>query len=329
MNRLNEILNRKALLIILLFTFVILMLPHIRFFFNPYLIAPEPYYNLRIAEDMKDNFIITYDSLSYSGREYQFNLSDFILSKLYFIEFFITWLPLIFGIATVFLFYRILELYKIKPDLRLLILAIFASSPVFIYIFSVFNYYFIAVFLNALILYLLLKSKFKLSIIFVCLVPLFNIKIVPITLLLLFVFFIIKRKTLPFVANILSLISVTLIYYFLAIYPEFLPRSTFFIEKIATSNFVSDFGSFYGFSVFMLILAFMGFFILWTQKKKYFLFLITLIVLIVSSLYFPFVNIFSNYIFSFLAAITLLAIIRRKWQHRIIKNATLILIFCG
>jgi len=143
------------------------------------------------------------------------------------------------------------------------------------------------------------------------------------------VFFIIKRKTLPFVANILSLISVTSIYYFLAIYPEFLPRSTFFIEKITTSNFVSDFGSFYGFSVFMLILAFMGFFILWTQKKKYFLFLITLIILIVSSLYFPFVNIFSNYIFSFLAAITLLAIIRRKWQHRIIKNATLILIFCG
>ena len=328
MKELKELLDKKGLLIIMILAFIILLLPQLRFFSIPYHLDSESYYHLRIAVNLKENFIVTNDTLSYNGRDYYFNLTDFILSKLYIIDIFARILPFIFGLATIYLFYKILELIKIKHRLKLLVAAITISSPVFIFVFSTFNYLFMVVFLNVLILYLLFKKKYKLYTPLIMLIPLFNIKVVPITLILLLAFFLTKKEFKPLILSAGSLFLAAAIYYFVVIFPKFIFPDTF-IMNITISTLIADFGSFFGLSVFALLLSVMGFFILWTQKKNHFFILTILICLLIPSLYFPFITIFLNFLLSYLAATAFIEIIERKWQHKIIKNATIILIFCG
>lgn len=125
-----------------------------------------------------------------------------------------------------------------------------------------------------------------------------------------------------------SLIVVSLIYYALVFSFRF-PERLNFIDISILKDILSDFGSFYGFSAFFLILALIGSYVLWAKKKEYLVLYIATIILFFSSLYFVFINIFLNFFFAFFAAIGLTSLMKRKWEYKIIKNATLLLILCG
>ncbi len=319
--------KKKALVIVFLAAILFLSLSYLKILKNPYLIGAEPYYHLRIMETMDEEGFVFNDELVFGERPYIFNLAHYLFFKI-FPKIIVRILPFLLGIATVYLFYKILEKLKVKQNLRLVITLLFVSSPVFIYAFASFNRYFIIVFLLTLAFFLLLKNKIIYSILLVCLIPLFNIEIVPIALLLLIIYFVSNKKLKLCLKSCGSLILVSLIYYFLVFRFRFPQRLTF-IDINLLKNLISDFGSFYGFSAFLLILALIGSYVLWSKKKEYLTLYITTLLLFLSSFYFGFVNIFLNFFFSFFAAIGLISLIKRRWEYKIVKNATILLIVCG
>lgn len=319
--------KKKAIAIVFLAAILFLSLPYLKLFKNPYLLSHESYYHLRIMETIDERGFIFNDELIVGERPYNLNLAHYLFFKI-FPEIIVRILPFLLGIATVYLFYRILESLKVKQNLRLIIILLFASSPVFIYTFATFNSCFIPVFLLTLAFFSLLKNKFSYSIVLLCLMPLFNIKMVPIVLAFLIIYFVSSKKLKYLSISGGSLIAVSLIYYALVFSFKF-PERLSFIDVSILKNISSDFGSFYGFSAFFLILALIGSYILWAKKKEYLALYIATTILFFSSLYFVFINIFLNFFFAFFAAIGITSLMKRRWEYKTIKNATLLLILCG
>ncbi len=328
MKNLEKIIEKKTFLAILGFSILIFILPQLRIFSNPLLLDSDSYYHVRIAKGINENTIEDKDHLSYQGSDYHLNLSDFILSNMIYIELFARIIPIIFGIATAFLAYKLMEILKFNRKLIFLAVAILISSPVFIYIFSTFNYYFIPVFLNFLLLYFLLSKKYFLTIPILLLIPFFNLMLLPVTLFILLAYHIPKKNKMQLTISSLSLFFSSFAYYFFVIQP----KDFFHIELITNpslSNLVSDFGSYYGMSIFTLMLASIGFFIFWNKKENHFYFLAILMFFLIPSFYFPFLNIFLNFLLAYLAALAFLSLQERQWEQSIIKSATTILIICG
>jgi hypothetical protein len=325
---LKKIIKNKGLVLVMLFSLFILLLPQLRLFSNLHHLDSKSYYHLRVAEDLKESGFVTHDELSYNGRPYYFNLSDYILSKTYLTEVFARILPIIFGILSVFLLYRILEHLNLKNDVKLLMIILLVSSPVFIFIFSTFNYLFMAVFLNLLIFYLILNKKLGFSIFLIILMPLFNLRIVPLTLLLLLVYYIRQKEIKKLIISCLFLLFSTATYYLLIIYPKFIFPDTFLLNQGIT-NIIYDFGSFYGAGIFVLLLALVGFIILWREKKENFFFTFILVALLITAIYMPFMNIFLMFLISYLGAVAFFSIIKTRWEFNILKNATITLIVLG
>jgi len=319
--------KKKALAIIFLVAIIFLALPYLRIFKNPYLINSESYYHLRIMETIGEKGFIANDDSVFNERPYYFNLSHYLFFSL-FPKIVVRILPFLLGIVTVYLFYRILEKLKVKQNLRLITILLFTSSPVFIYTFTSFNSYFIPVFLITLTFFLILKNKILYSIFLASLIPLFNIKVVPVVLALLIIYFVSNKKFKICLASCGSLIFVSLIYYILVFSFTF-PKHLTFIDIGVLKNILSDFGSFYGFSAFFLILVLIGSYVLWLKKKEYLALYTATFLLFFSSFYFVFVNIFLNFFFAFFVAIGITSLIKRKWEYKIIKNATILLIICG
>jgi len=319
-------LNKKnTKILVLIAAFLFLLFPYLRLMSNPYPFGEEPYYHLRIMENIDKNGFIFSDEYVYEGRPYIFNLAHYLFFKIY-PSIIIRVVPFVLGILSAYLFFRILEKFKFKKRHNLIATLLLVSSPVFIYTFSTFNSFFIPVFLNLLGFYFIINNKYKVSLIPILSIPLFNIKVVPITLALLLVYFISKKDYKFALISSIPLFLISLIFYFI-FFGFSLPRN--FLFQNISQNWVSDFGAYYGFSIFLLILAVIGFYILWDKKKENLTLYIITIILFFSSLYFVFVNIFLNFFFVIFATYGLISIIKRKWESSLIKKATILLILCG
>lgn len=319
--------KKQAFVISLIVAVIFLAIPHLRIITNPGFISSESYYHLRIMETIEEKGIIMKDVMVFGERPYVFNLSHYLFFKLY-PKIMIRLAPFIFGILTALIFYKILDNFKIKDKQKLLIFLLFVSSPVFIYIFSTFNSYFIALFLTVAAFYLTMRNKFGYSLLLILLIPFFNMTFVPIIIGLLLFYYLKSKEYKKCLISCIPLFIISSILY-VSVFRYNLPEVAFFANTSFSKNLVSDFGSFYGFSAFFLILTAIGVFVLWEKKKEYINLYILGSTFFVLSIYFSFLNIFLNFIFSFFAAAGLISIMQRKWEYKLIKNATILLILCG
>jgi len=101
----------------------------------------------------------------------------------------------------------------------------------------------------------------------------------------------------------------------------------FVVDAAHITSFISDFGGAFGFSIFVLALACIGFAILY--KKKYLLFILILSAGVTISFFSSEFRIYANVITSILAAITLAVILERKYSLKKIRNFSIILMLCG
>ena len=90
----------------------------------------------------------------------------------------------------------------------------------------------------------------------------------------------------------------------------------------------SDFGGF-GFSVFSIILFFVGLSLLWKRKYKNFSIYLILLILIVLSFFSDLGIYLLNFFVAIFASIGFLKLLRKKWEITLFKNLTILILILG
>lgn len=92
---------------------------------------------------------------------------------------------------------------------------------------------------------------------------------------------------------------------------------------------LSEVGGFYGTSIFNVILVIVAAIILWKNKAKYYTLFAIIFALFTTSIFLPELYSYTNIIGSTLAGYGLAWLSKRKWNLAFLRNASLLVIFCG
>ena len=335
--------GKNTLVYVILAAVIVLLIPHlVRFlFYNNIMIGDEPYYHATIAKQ-----IIEQKSLIHNP-DYVFNPYHLVLASAgYFIgvELASKLIPFLLGLLSVLIFYLILKEFKMSIEERLFVLLILIVSPAFIYLSVISNTHSVPVFLTLLGMYLLFKKNIFLTILsllaFAAAIPfgIFNALLV-ITIILAYLVeekqkekipskskkpsFSFKSKKAAVFLFVLFIISVLCFPLYFQQKTKVLPA-----ENMLQSS-ISDFGALIGISVFNILLAIMGFVLMWKKKKEHSFIFLLLLIIIISSFYAKNIIIYLAFVFSVFAGYTFVKIRDMDWEIKIIKNLTILLIICG
>ena len=106
---------------------------------------------------------------------------------------------------------------------------------------------------------------------------------------------------------------------------EFIPPTDIGILR----QYFADMGSMNGFSVFSVMLALIGFPICWQHKRKAWAAFLAFFIVLLMSLWLPYMTLYLGIAVAIFSAIALLRLIERRWMLKQIQNITLLLIMCG
>jgi hypothetical protein len=308
---------------------LVLTLPFIVRFVNrePLLFTGEPYYHLRLAETVKERGFINADPLLYTQRELSLNLYHLMLAAvfLFFGSTFGSMLvPFAAGLGSLFLFYKISVELRIRAAHRCLASIILLISPPFIAAFTISTPHSVAVFLNLLGFYMLLKKDAltrRLSLAVLALIPFVTLWGAWVSIVTVVMLSVRNRKlhTLPLTAVVVSVIVRLLT-------GVFLHDS---ITAATLSLYVSDLGGLYGLGAFNLLLAAIGLTFTWKRKRQLFPFYLGAAALIVLSLFNTRLIVYILPFAALLGAYGYLGLQRMRWELPIIKFLSLLVLLCG
>lgn len=324
--------EKEVIFYLILAAFVVLMLPHmIRFFQgNNSLIGAQPYYHARIAESiiMGD---FGRDSMIYEERDYTLVPYHFILTGAGYIlgvDIASKLLPFAFGIFSLVLFYLLLRQFAIGPFERFITSILLVISPPFIYLSTVSTPNSLSVFLSLLGLFFFLRKKtsfFILSLLcfaIASLSGLFNIAL----LALLLLFFKVIDEEHGAKAH-LAILMMGIIY---LVRPMGFYVGFEFEAPLLLKSFLSGLGAKIGFSIFSIILAVIGLFYSWKNKRKFYPLYTALAFIIFSSLYMGAeANLYANFLVVFFAALGLKKIRAVQWSFMSVRDLSFMVIACG
>nr|MBI4156412.1 hypothetical protein [Candidatus Woesearchaeota archaeon] len=288
------------------------------------LIGDEAYYHLRIAE----NPFMTYDQLSFSGRNHIFNAWHLMLN-IFSKSFGITLenaskiLPMIFALASLVVFYYLLKKTGLSLRARIFSCIILALSPAFIYAGTVSNDFIVPVFLLLCAFLLLLYKKSFFSYLLILIAPFFGIFHGIITLLF--------TAIIGFRYGLKRSYFILAILLFMIIWPFILNGipSIEFNNLSFIQEFISDFGGIYGISIFAVFLSFFGLSRLWEKKYQNFIIYLSLVLLAILAIFNTKSLLYLNFIIAFLASLGLIKLISMKWESDSIKTLSLLIISIG
>jgi len=132
-----------------------------------------------------------------------------------------------------------------------------------------------------------------------------------------------KSKKAIILLSIIILISAVFMPVYFQEKTEVLPK-----ENILQSS-ISDLGALIGIGVFNILLAFIGFVLMWKKKKEHIFIFLPLLVMLISLFYLQPVIIYLNFMLAVLAGHAFIRIRNMDWQVKMIKNLTILLIICG
>ncbi|KYK24644.1 hypothetical protein AYK26_03655 [Euryarchaeota archaeon SM23-78] len=297
---------------------------------KPLLSQGESYYNLRISEALKKDFFLNKDPLQetiYEPNPHHY-LASFLLIFLP-VKLLSFLFPLILGLLSGLLFYKLLILLKIKPKNAAYSVIVLAVTPAFIILYTGLYLYGFALFLSLLILVLFLNKKQGLQALGGLLLPLLawtNLTAFLITfIILLFLYMVIKRNlVIPF----LSLIISALVIFLLTLLSNYTPRILGF-HGFAFRNILSVLKADIGFDLFLLILFLTGFVIVWIKDEARRLFYMPVLALVALSLFNTVARIYINFIITVYCVSAITYFYKRKWDLKIIRTGTMILVLCS
>jgi len=331
--------SKKQVFILLLFiSLFVLITPHLVRFFrhDSIMMGSEPYYHGRIARQITESGIPSEDSLSNLSKPYIFDPYHSIValfSLIFGITFASKLIPFICGMLSVLIFYCILKQLGFDSLNRVVISLVFILSPVFIYIFTMSTPFGIIVLLDLLGFYFFIqktKDDFTLSVVVFCAASFFSLANLLMILLITLAYVLSDRKKMDKFYTLLLFISLVFLIHYIGIYFKFgIPFAAMLFESNLVQRIVTDLGGFFGFSIFAILLAVLGLVIVWREKGRlYYVYLIMILVAVISFFY-NYVVVYSNFIVAILAGIAFAALIRRKWELKLVRNLSIILLFCS
>jgi hypothetical protein len=92
---------------------------------------------------------------------------------------------------------------------------------------------------------------------------------------------------------------------------------------------ITDLGGILGLSIFGILLAIVGFVFAWGSKKKFYTAYLLMLAVFIISIFFNPAVVYSNFIVSILGGLALASLIKMKWKLKVIRNFSIILLFCG
>ncbi len=335
--------NASTILLFFIALSSLLAISVIRNYNNNDILAGESSYSItRLAEDIQSrNNLIFYDRLSYNGRilslQQGTQLTVALLSKISTLSVDIVSriLPTLLGMISLIAFYFIVsKLLENKRSAQLSILFLLLSPP-FLYTFSISNTRMLPITLTLLgISFLLYKKTIPAAIMF-SIIPLFGTLHSMIALALFLIHVLVRKqnKTLFFLILAFNLILIGLLN-IPTINAYGMPSMLDFkIKELGLNftfqNFIAELGGLFGLSIFSIILALSGFVAMWKKKFHYLTIYIALFLFILLSIYLIWPIIHLNFLISILAAIGLINLRSIKWESRLIKNFTIIILLSG
>lgn len=300
---------------------------------NVYLIGGESYYHARIAEQIAEGNFPDADSGIASGRDYVFSPYHLLLAvfALFFGAFAASKIvPLLLGLLCVYLFYLVLSRLGVGVWVRLVMLCLFVLSPVFIYVFNVSGPSCFILTLSLAGLFFLMRPGWlntAFSLVFFSIVAMFGVAYAVVSVFIVFFYaFKFKKKArrgyVVIAAVVFVMLSYSLPWYIAS-------EKADFVAKSLVVSFFSDLGGVSGLSVFAFLLALAGCGLVWRYKKQYYLFYVFSILLVVCSFFNNDLLIYSNLVVVFFAGIAFVHFSRMHWSLRVLRDFTLIVLFCG
>lgn len=314
--------KRHAFSIFILAIIMISLPLHLRFAHsNPTIAGIEPYYHARIAIDMQDG-IPEKDNSIVNGREYTINPYHFLLAIGYKLAGPLAFniIPAILALATFILFWQLLKKINTPEETIPWMLLTYALSPPLVATGIIGTPHSFALVLLLSATLLMLNNRWILSTILFTIASLTGLtyNIAAITLV---AFIALTTKKDNNKITITTIISATIL--IIGKYPATIP-----LEKGIT-QYVSDLGGIYGFSIFALLLAIVGATTIWEHKKKYYTIYALFITFIIINLFIPELIIFTNILISALAGTALATLAQRTWKLTFLRQAALLVLFCG
>lgn len=321
-------------ILILLIMGLILLASPLYLRLNQPMMDSEPYFYQRVIRDINiKGFLPDQDSLSFSGRGFNYDLGPvtflYILNIRFGIIPVLNILPLIFGLIAILLSGHILKKLKIPFGLLFTSLAIMLFSPSFLYIFTKFSSLTmsIPITLGAFALFLSDNKYIRwLSVILFMSLPFFGFwaSLIPVIILLVAK----KQKT----ALAKTIVYASLVVLLATIIPNLISHPSLGYLKNTQSvwnNFIFDLSGGYGLSFFIIILLFFGISKLWEEKYAHMKFYLIFVILLAISFVYNYGIIYLNFLSCFIAAHGFLKLKSRKWVSNDIKRIVIFILMCG
>lgn len=330
----KQISGKKALIIILCLSFLVLLLPNmIRFWHgNNTLVGHESYYNAWHAENFEGSLVETNNLVH--GSRIGFNAYQILISG---ISFFLGTvaaskiIPFILGILSAILFYIVMIKLGFTHNKSFLSSLLFVASPIYMYVFSVSSMYSLVIFLNLLGLYCFIMNGkfFYAALASYAIIPFLGLYNSLASIAVLITYAALKKKQ-NIKLIILTIIVLSAVYNGVMIFEFGLPQKIAAGDASFLQKFVSEIGAGLGLSMFMLFLVVSGILVSWEKKKLFYPLYIFMILLALTTIYIgDFANIYLNLVFSAFAGISIFRLIRRKWEFPVIRNLLLGIILVG
>ncbi|MBS3122890.1 hypothetical protein J4434_08475 [Candidatus Woesearchaeota archaeon] len=362
MEEISYITKKNYILYIILITAIFLIVPHmIRYVNYGELILPgdKSYYHLSISEQLLNKELSVNEVFSQAGLS-KTNFNDKLIIPFrpliitpyhLIIAAFGRYIPYIsltgimlgllimFGLASVFLFDRILERFKVSYLQRFIILLLLVLSPLFLQTFLMPDQIYFVIFLQLLGFYLYTSKTTSLKYLpvkYLSLIPYVIISVFGIFHTLIAVMFIlgyelfVNKKYWQIIGLSIVMIGISL-YFNLPIYYKYGFIKTSILSENILQSYVTDLGASEGFGIFAIILTIFGLIKTWPEKyeKKYsWIYVSCLVLFVFSFIYHQYVN-YLNFIVIILSAFGLIYLLEIKWELKIIKNFTFLIIILG
>jgi len=316
MEEISYITKKNYILYIILITAIFLIVPHmIRYVNYGELILPgdKSYYHLSISEQLLNKELSVNEVFSQAGLS-KTNFNDKLIIPFrpliitpyhLIIAAFGRYIPYIsltgimlgllimFGLASVFLFDRILERFKVSYLQRFIILLLLVLSPLFLQTFLMPDQIYFVIFLQLLGFYLYTSKTTSLKYLpvkYLSLIPYVIISVFGIFHTLIAVMFIlgyelfVNKKYWQIIGLSIVMIGISL-YFNLPIYYKYGFIKTSILSENILQSYVTDLGASEGFGIFAIILTIFGLIKTWPEKyeKKYSWIYVSCLVLFVFS----------------------------------------------
>lgn len=292
----------------------------------------ESYYNLRIAQSLISDPFLSKDPVQntpYEPNPYHYLLA--LLLIIFPLENVLIFFPIVLGLVSAFIFFKLLILIGIRYQQAAYALIILSVTPAFIILFTgLFSIGFV-MFLSLLISFIIIKHKKSRYELFLCILLFLILALTSSTgflinlLFLLFICSALKRKL-----NLLfiPLIPSVLVIFLLNIFSNYTPRLLGF-HSFEFRNILSVLRADPGFDLFLLALFFLGFIISWARTEQRRIFHLALIGLLALSLFNDVAMVFTSFIITVYCVIAILYLYNRKWELEIIRIGTFLLVLCS